>query len=211
MNPAQRDTLAHGVIAATLLVGCYMLFVDRLQRQLSLAQGQVAVLTAQVRDSEQLRDHVPEMTDALRSAEALAQDIRRRSELSGDDRKMHTALSDLARRFNVRIDELNPVAPSARPVIEASAKLPAVPVETPASDVEHAVAFSMVASASFSSISELMRAIQSELGYSVIKNARIVPAPDQPGMVRATIVTEHYAFDVTPRTGTAPQGDVPRE
>lgn len=211
MNTVQRDTLAHGVIAATILVGAYMLVVDRLRHQLGQTRDEVAALTLQVRDSEQLRDRVPELTQAMRRAEQQAAEIRDRSIAAGNDRALYTALTELAQKHKVRLDELNPAAASARPTIESSGKTPPVPVDAAATEVEQAVAFSMVATASFSNIAEFMHAIQTQLGYSVIKNARILPVSEEPGMVRATISTEHYAFDVTPRVAAAAEGVSPRE
>ncbi|MCX5689355.1 MAG: hypothetical protein NTV94_06135 [Planctomycetota bacterium] len=211
MNTSQRDTLAHGVIAATVLIGAYMLVVDRLQRQLGQTRDQVAALTSQVHECEQLRDRVPEMTQALREAELQAAEIRQKSIAAGSDRTLYTALTDLALRYKVHLDELNPAAASARPTIESNGKVPAVPTEAAGVDVEQAIAFSMVATASFSNVAEFMHAIQTELGYSVIKSARILPVAEEPGMVRATISTEHYAFDVTPRVTAAVEGVTPRE
>lgn len=210
MNSNQRDTLAHGVIAATVLIGGYMLVVDRLQRQLGATRDQVAALTSQVQEGEQLRDRVPEMTQALSRAESQAAEIRQRSIAADNDRALYTSLTELAQKHKVRLDELNPAAVSAKPIPETAAKLPSLPTDSPTVSVEQAFAFSMVATASYSGVAEFMHAIQTELGYSVIKSARILPVSEEPGMVRATISTEHYAFDVTPQA-VAAEGVSPRE
>ena len=183
MNPIHRDTLAHGVIAATVLAGAYMLVADR--------------LSVEVRDAEAMRDRVAEMTAAVREAETRASVIRERSELSGNGRALHTALTDLATRHKLRLDELNPSAASSLPA-PAKGPGPGIPAAS-AANVDKALAFSMVATASYSDVAKFMQDLQTELGYSVVRSVRVSPVAEQPGVVRATISTEHYWFDVRPR------------
>ena len=201
MNAIHRDTVAHGVIAATVLAGAYMLVVARQHSLLDEANVQADRLGVEVRDAEAMRDKVAEMTAAVREAESRAAIIRERSGLSGNGRALHTALTDLATRHRLRLDELNPSAPSSAPV-SVKGPGPGVPAGS-AANVEKALAFSMVATASYSDVAKFIQAVQTELGYSVVRSVRVSPVPEEPGVVRATLSTEHYWFDVTPRADAA--------
>jgi hypothetical protein len=174
VNHSQRETVAHGVIAATILIGSYMLVVDRLQGRLNEANAQATTLLTQVRECESLRDQVPQMTRNLGKAQAQAEQIRRDSAAAKNDRALYASLTELATRHKVRLDELQPAAVSSPPSQEEKFKTPSLPGEAPAPAVEQALAYSMVATASFSDIADFMRAMQSELGYSVIRSARIL-------------------------------------
>ncbi len=213
MNPHMRNVVAHGCIAAAILVGSYMLVVDQLQGKLRAARQESTRLAKQVAESEYFRDLIPAMTETLNRVEAEAAVIRKASETARDDRALYAALMDMAQRHKVRLDEVNPANPSKPPTPERPATPPGAPPAPPAAvagpdarRIEKALAYAVVASGSYGDVTAFLRGVQQELGYSVIRSVNITPQPDGSGMVRANLTTEHYAFDVTPRAIAADEG-----
>lgn len=211
MNPHMRNVVAHGCIAAAILVGSYMLVVDRLQGKLRASRQESARLAKQVAESEYFRDLVPAMTDSLGRIEAEAETIRKASETARDDRALYAALMDLAQRSKVRLDEVNPANPSKAPNADRPVTPPGSPPAPVAAGpdprrIEKALAYTIVASGTYGDVVNFLRGLQQDLGYSVIRSANLTPQPDGSGLVRANISTEHYAFDVTPRVVAADEG-----
>jgi hypothetical protein len=210
VNPHMRNVMAHGLIAGAILVGSYMLVVDRLQGKLRASRQESARLAKQVAESEYFRDLVPAMTQSLNRVEAEAELIRKASDVSRDDRALYAAVMDMAQRHQVRLDEVNPATPTKTPVAERPVTPPGAPPAPPAGPdvrrIEKALAYTVVASGAYGDMVAFLRGVQQDLGYSVIRNVNITAQPDGSGMVRATLSTEHYAFDVTPKVVAADEG-----
>jgi len=206
MNQHQRTLIAHGAIAVSLLVGAYVVLVDRVQQKLASTRAEVAVMTSQVREAEHFRDMVPELASVMKRAEAESTQIKRHGAYATDERSLYTRLMALAAKHEVTLDEVNPTNPSTPPAPERRAgETPAGP-GIAAKPVEHAVAYSMTATATYSHLASFLRSVQSELGYSAVKDINVSPLADERGLVRAVIATEHYAFDVTPKVATVDEG-----
>lgn len=211
MNPHMRNVMAHGCIAAAILVGSYMLVVDQLQGKLRSARQESTRLAKQVAESEYFRDLIPVMTETLNRIEAEADVIRKASETARDDRALYAALMDMAQRHKVRLDEVNPANPSKPPNAERPVTPPGAPpapatAGPDARRIEKALAYAIVASGAYGDVIAFLRGVQQDLGYSVVRSVNITPQPDGSGAVRANISTEHYAFDVTPRVVVADEG-----
>jgi hypothetical protein len=210
VNPHMRSVMAHGLIAGAILVGSYMLVVDRLQGKLRASRQESARLAKQVAESEYFRDLVPAMTQSLNRVEAEAEVIRKASDVSRDDRALYAALMDMAQRHEVRLDEVNPATPTKTPNAERPVSPPGAPPAPPAGPdarrIEKALAYTVVATGSYNAMVAFLRGVQQDLGYSVIRTVNITAQPDGSGMVRAMLSTEHYAFDVTPKVVAADEG-----
>ncbi|MFZ4431167.1 MAG: hypothetical protein ACOYPS_12525 [Phycisphaerales bacterium] len=210
MNPHMRNVMAHGLIAAAILVGSYMLVVDRLQGKLRASRQESARLAKQVAESEGFRDLVPAMTQSLNRVEAEAEVIRKASDVSRDDRALYAAVMDMAQRHSVRLDEVNPATPTKTPNADRPVTPPGAPPAPPAGPdvrrIEKALAYTVIASGTYGDMVAFLRGVQQDLGYSVIRTVNITAQPDGSGTVRATLSTEHYAFDVTPKVVAAEEG-----
>jgi len=211
VNQHMRNVVAHGCIAAAILVGSYMLLVDRLQGRLRASRQESARLAKQVAESEYFRDLVPAMTESLNRIEAEAELIRKASDTARDDRALYAALMDLAQRSKVRLDEVNPATPSKTPNADRPVTPPGSPPAPVAAGpdsrrIEKALAYAIVASGTYGDVVGFLRGLQQDMGYSVIRSVNLTPQPDGSGLVRANLSTEHYSFDVTPRVVAADEG-----
>ncbi len=194
MNNSNRNVVAHALIGAAILVGSYLTVVDRNQQQLSAVRVQTASLEGKVREAEALRDLIPSMTGALDATEKETAAIKASSTPVADERALYASLMSIAASHQVRLEEVNPAAP--QPLMLG----PKTSAETlkSARSIEHSIGYSIVATATYTNAAAFLRAIETDLGFSIVRSVRLSPLPES-GMIRLMLNTEHYAFDVVPR------------
>ena len=142
----------------------------------------------------------------MKVAQTEAENINQTGRLARKEQELYASLSNLARRYSIRVDQMMPAK-----VLAANAKSgpqtgqPAA--ENPDSGPNAAVGYTIDATATYGDIAEFVRSIRSELGYSVVKSVRLSPIPDNHSkLVHAFIETEHYSFDASPIQMTPPPG-----
>ena len=200
-----RDVIAQGAIGLMVCMGAHMFLVDPVAKKLGAAKAKEASIASQAGAAQGLQKVEPLITAACKKAREEADRIRQTGRLASHEQELFAALSMLATRHNIRVDQMTPHK------LTALAKTPggsAAP--TAGSDGVSGVAYTIDASANYSDLAEFLRSLRTELGYSVIKGVRISPGMEtRQKVVHAFIETEHYAFTVLPpETGpTAAAGE----
>jgi hypothetical protein len=189
-NQDRRQLVAQAAIGVTLCFGAYMLLADGPRTRLQTARAEVQGLQAQVQGAESMRDRIPAITKSLEAVERESAQVNQMGKAARDERGLFAALMALAAKHQVRLDELNPTRMGPGGAKETTAKT------TGQADV--AVGYSMVAVGAYENIAGFLAAVSTELGYVAVRTVRLAPEPnDTARLVRATIETEHYSFDVS--------------
>ena len=182
------------------MVGVYLTVVDRTQQHLAAVRVKTAALDGKVREAEALRDLIPSMTASLSAAEKESAAIKAASTPVADERALYASLMSIAAAHDVRLEEVNPAAP--QPLVLGPKTTPETLKDV--RSIEHAIGYSIVATATYSNAAAFLRAIETDLGYSIVRSVRLSPLPEG-GLIRLMLNTEHYAFDVAPRIATTPE------
>jgi hypothetical protein len=199
MRNAHRQAALHGIIGLGVCIGGYTLLTAPAANRLAHARAEAARLTGEVARSGAIRDRVPAMTSELGAATRELATIDQRGRLARNERDLFAAITALGEREHVRIDQL---APSKSP--------PGAKQDAAAKPGDAGVRCSMTAVASYADLAAFLRAIRSELGYSVVRSVRVTPLPDdRASAVRATIETEHFAFALDGTPGATGPGGAP--
>lgn len=192
-NQGLRDALAQGSIGLMACVGAHMFLVDPVLKKISAAKAQEMSLASQANAAENLRKITPQITAASQRVGEEAERIRETGRLASHEKELFAAMSTLATRHNIRVDQMSPKKLS--PLV----KNPAAGATASPADGVAGVAYTIDASATYNDLADFLRAIRSELGYTSIKALRMSPGSEtRQKIVHAFIETEHYAFDVVP-------------
>ena len=201
MSDPRRALIAQGTIALAVCLGGYMVFVDPAKQELVKERGKAAELAAQVQQAESTRDQLPQITAALQAATTEAANVLDLGRLAKDERQLYAAVVATAEQHRVQIDQLNPAKLPSPPT-----KPGAQPDPTGARDI--ALGYSISASGTYSDIAAFVHALQTELGYTLVRSVSLANrGNDGEDQLRASIETAHFYFDPTP-AGTAPSQQV---
>jgi hypothetical protein len=199
------------VIALSLCLGGHFMIVDPIKQKLRDTQMKVNQLVDESREAGRLGDDLPRVVQILSQTAVAAQSIHERSRDALDEGAMFTAITTLAVRHNVRIDQLDPREAPDQPG-RAPSPAPGAPAAPAPRPGDHVLAYTITATARYADLTAFVEALTTGLGYTVVHSLRIEPTYD-PAMptILATIVTEHYAFDASPLaiTSAAPGAPPP--
>lgn len=198
----RRQVIPHVAIALAVCLGGYMALVDPVRHKLAAERGAADAPAKELQQGETLQADIARMTQAMQKVTEERARIDELGRAARDERKLFASIMGLAAASNVRVDELNPakvVAPAA------PAKAANAPAGTPAPVLvapgDTAVGYSMTAIATYEDLAKFLRALKSELGYTQVRSVRMMPVQDDKvKLIRATIETEHYAFDASPQS-----------
>jgi hypothetical protein len=190
--PESRNMVAQGAIVLSICVGGYMALVDGPRQKAAQAQTECESITAQLRESESLRDQIPQYTAAREKCKAEARSLAETGRLAREERDLFSAIMSIADASHITVDQLNPA--------KAPVRATGAPGQTEAADARDiTVAYSINASGTYPAMAVFLRSLRTGLGHSMVRSVRIVPSPeDHTPVVRAVIETEHYSFDPTP-------------
>jgi hypothetical protein len=191
-----RTVISQGVIALMACVGGYMFLVDPLSNKLAAARAEEESIASRARAADSLRDSVPQITAAVARARAEAERIHQTGRLARQEQELYATLTSVANECKVRIDQMTPnkiltAAKAGQNAQTAPDSLEGGP--------NAATGYTIDATATFSDLAMFLKAIRTDLGYSIIKSVRMTPSSDtRRKTVHAFIETEHFAFDAAP-------------
>lgn len=189
----KRQIIAHAAAGLAICFGGYAFLVSPAAKDLSEVRAECVRLTNEAQRAQTLEGRTDEMTGELDRLTAEAAEIEDAGNLARNERDLFAAISNLAQRSHIRIDQL---APSKSAPKSGSAKN-----ATDARPGDTAVRYAMTAVGGYSDAAAFLRALRSELGFVAVRSVRISPLPDDAASaVKITIETEHFAFDTTPPT-----------
>jgi hypothetical protein len=192
-NQEPRQLVAHAVIGLAVCIGGYMALVEPALKQAAAERAAMQEPAQQLKLAETLQGSTAAMTANLARLKQEEARIEEMGRPARDERDLFAAIMTLAAANRVRIDELNPMAAA-----------PAAAKDAPAAARDAAVGYTMTATATYDDLTRFVRAVRTQLGYSVVRGMRVLPLmDDRVRAVRAVIETEHFAFD--PRAA-APEG-----
>lgn len=148
-----------------------------------LAQGHATVSSEQI---DQVRQR------ALSAREQIAEC----SSFQRNETALYGRLSEIAKSAGVRVDQLVPSANSSAQSSSApevtSGKVVPLPGDSRST-------YTMTIVGGYAPLSAFMRRIEHDVGYSVIRSARLAPLDGSShGLIRAVLVTDHFALDAGP-------------
>lgn len=204
-NQELRNVVAQGAIALMVCLGAFMFLVDPATKKLAIARAQEATLVSQASAVEALRNSVPQISAAATRAREEAERIQQTGRLARQEQELFAALSSLAARSKIRVDQLTPNKVIGTNKLSAAGQ-PASPAsDQPESSLNAAFGYTIDATAPYSDLAAFLKAVRTELGYCLVKSVRIAPTQEvNANLVHAIIVTEHYSFDATPLASTVP-------
>ncbi|MDZ4685933.1 MAG: hypothetical protein SH850_12770 [Planctomycetaceae bacterium] len=150
-----------------------------------------------------------QLNSMIAAARLAAEKVSSLSQPARDEAELFGRLMDLASTAGVRVDSLqptgdsgpaargfaNPAAPPSTP-LAAATDPSAPPVAPPPADLH--VGYAMVVTAPYAKIIEFLQQIPVAIGFSVVHSVKIEGGDSSgPGLIRARIETEHFAFDVS--------------
>lgn len=201
-----RNVFAQGMIGFMVSIGAYMLLVDPASKKLAAAKAQEISIASQASAAESLRNIVPQISAAATRARDEADRIVQTGRLARQEQELFAALSALAARTGIRVDQLTPnkltntakAAPPGQPTPAPGA------VDVAENAATSAIGYTIDATASYSDLATFLKATRTELGYCSVKSVRISPTSDiHKKLVHAIIMTEHYSFDASPAVLTS--------
>ncbi len=199
-----RRLAAELAIGLALCAGAYMLVVEPLERRLLDTRHEADTLREAA--SGATTQAPPEKAAAaVARTRRLAMAIEDRSAPARGESEMFGALSRLAESHRIRIDMLQPIQKQGEAGGGPASAVPGVggvgggageksPRVLPG-DARAGYSISFVAE--YADAAAFLGALQTELGFSIIKSGRITPAPEAGSkLVSVVIVTEHRGFDI---------------
>jgi hypothetical protein len=197
-----RSVIAQGAIALMVCIGGYMFLVDPQATKLAAAKAQEASLLSQASATESLRDMAPQITAALARSKSESERIYQTGRLARQEQELYASLTSVANTCRVRIDQMSPNKLSG-PVKPGQAAQN--PTDSQDGGPNAAVGYTIDATATYSDIADFLKAIRTELGYSIVRSVRMTPTSDtRQKLVHALIETEHFSFDASPVEPVAP-------
>jgi hypothetical protein len=224
LTVAQRKMFAELVIGLSICGAAYYFLVQPLKKELAAVRAQTSATMAVAT--------VPTPPDPAKLA-AIIQSVKDKSEriaaggvVARSEAEMFSRLGSLAKRFDVRIDELRSVSKSTISVASPAAPAPAPgppagppggppggPIDPIAGLVippkDTRVQYEFSARGAYPSVAAFLAAIGTDLGHSVVRTVRLSPAgATDPKMLSVSVRTEHADFDVAAVNAalTAPPG-----
>jgi len=214
-NPG-RQMLAEFAIGVLVCAGAYMMLVEPAQRELVKARAEIDALRA--RDAEQgsISGLTEEQIAQLRSATLRrSESVREHSRMARDEAAMFGTIMALATEHGVRVDQLQPGAagvvneqgklvpvgqaatpPPPPPAPAAAGAAAPAPAIAPVRDMKSS--YTISATGAYANVTALLDALQSKLGYTIIRSVRLTPMdPAGPQAVSVQIQTEHLAIDLS--------------
>ncbi len=202
VNQELRNVIAQGAIALMVCVGAYMFLVDPSSTKLAAARADEAHLVSQASAAEALRNNAPQISAAATRARDEAQKISQTGRLARSEQELFAALSALAARSHIRVDQMTPskLLGTAKPTAPTATPTP----EGSENSLTAAQGYMIDATASYSDIANFIKAVRTELGYCTVKSVRMMPTSDtRTKLVHVVVETEHYSFDASPVSLTA--------
>jgi hypothetical protein len=197
----RRTLVAQSAIALAVCLGGYIVFVDPPRQELVQERAKAAALASQVQQADSTRDQIPQITAALQAATGDAANLLELGRLARDERQLYAAVVATAEQHRVQIDQLNPAKMPAAPTRPG-----AQPDMTGVRDI--ALGYSISAAGAYSDITAFVHALQSELGFTMVRSISLASRGNQgEDNLRASIDTAHFFFDPTP-AGPAPSQQV---
>jgi len=185
-----RELVSLGVIVAGCVVGLHMLVGEPMRERAELTLG--AVVEAQDRLDEiagpmSMTTHEAAMLDVMR---ARAREIAEANGHATDQLRVYGVVTDIAGAAGVQIDRMEPTAGAST-----------------TGDGARAQAYEISAVAGFPSLVEFLDRVQREAGFTIVTDFSFEPeVRDGRALLRATIRTVHYAFDLREAADLAPGG-----
>jgi hypothetical protein len=182
MIEAPRDLISKGVIALALCVGGYMMLVSPAKERLVEEREKGAELSRRVEDAEGVRDQVAALTSAFDRVRAETAAFSSMGDLARNERRLYAAVVAAAEKHRVQIDQLTPSKTGAARVS--------------GEDGDVAVGYQLAATGRYADIAGLVRSLQSEFGFTVVRSVSAHPRGNgDVDLVRATIETVHFSFE----------------
>lgn len=199
-----RTIIALAVIAGMVCVGAYTIIYDPIAKKLLTAKAEETALTSQVRAAEVIRDTLPQVTAAVQKAAADASQINDTGRFAREEQELYAALTSLASKHRVRIDQMTPTLTSEAKGSSGSTSA------TDAAQGTTVVAYTIDATATYVQMAAFIRSLRTEVGYCNVRTVRITPTSEtRQKLVHAFIETEHYSFEASPislSANAAPEG-----
>lgn len=207
LSAAQRKIASEFVIGLSICGAAYYFLVQPLKRELIVLNTQTAEALA---SSPVTAPPDPaKVQSLLRSVREKADRILDNGKVARSEAEMFARLNGLAARYEVRIEELRSTAksplsppsntgPAIEPANSPNAPGPAATPLVPVLLKDFRVQYEFTARGSFANATAFIAAIEDELGYSVVRNVRIVPfAEGDTDVVTLSVRTEHFDFDLS--------------
>ncbi len=205
VNQDLRNVIAQGAIAFMVCLGAFMFLVDPASKKLASARAQETMLLSQASAVEALRNSVPQISAAATRAREEAERIQQTGRLARQEQELFAALSSLAARSKIRVDQLTPNKVIGTNKLPGAGQSASSAPEQPESSLNAAFGYTIDATAPYSDLAAFLKAVRTELGYCLVKSVRISPTQDlNSNLVHAIIVTEHYSFDASPLAAAGP-------
>ena len=193
MSGIPRSLVAQSVICGVGVIGVSMGVLEPLNRanedaMLRLEQAQR--LAAHASEYALL---APAQAAESASVEKRLAEIAERSAPARDAAKLNAAIESLASKAGVAVQRTQPraapdLAPSAPSGEDAEASAPVTP--------DAALGFTIDAAGSFAGMARFVRALETDLGYTVVASVRLTPESERRDLIRASITTQHFAFSL---------------
>jgi hypothetical protein len=185
-----RELVSLGVIIAGCVVGLHLLVGEPLRQRAERTLG--AVIEAQNRLDEiagplSMTTHEAAMLDVMRTR---AREIAVANTHATDQLRVYGVVTDIAGACGVQIDRMEPASGASAGAEGARAQ-----------------AYEISAVAPFPALVEFLDRVQRDAGFTIVTDFSFEPeARDGRPLLRATIRTVHYAFDLGEATDLTPGG-----
>lgn len=136
-----------------------------------------------------------EMIAKVRHDAALERgEIEAQSRFGTDEARLYAWLSELARRCSVQIDQVVPATQaSMSPAVPPSSIEPGV--SAPAKEVR--ATYTMTVVGGYGGVAQFVSGLEHESGFAAVRSLRVSPGESTASsLVRAVLVTEHFAMDL---------------
>jgi hypothetical protein len=208
---AVRNVSAELVIGVAVCVGAYAVLIEPVERQLDQAARMNSQVEAERRRLEQGTLEPDVARRLLEQWNTRAERIEQMGRPARDEATLMALVSDLARAHDVRIEQVQPEAATARaggaagpnpagtpgsPPTAAAGGSGGAPASTGA-ERDARAGLSMTLVGSFENVVTFLNVLEISGGHARVASVRLTPASEPgAGTVTAVVRTEHFAFGV---------------
>lgn len=181
-----RDLLAPCIIAGAAMLGFSLLVLGPTRSAHQELQATIERERSLAASAESFASQMPALSRAASASAAALRDIDTRSSPARDAASLTALIDRLASESHVIVLRTQPR--------DAMPALPAAKEGETAVRPQAAVAVSIDAAGEYEQVSSFIHRLQTQSGFARVPSVRLTPDDSNPGLVRASIASLHFAF-----------------
>jgi hypothetical protein len=206
-----RPLMGRGIIAMGLCFGGYSLLVAPSERKLSQVRAEIAAAKAEIAAGQLMMGHGDEIAGNLRNVQTQVASMDERSRRARDERELFDAITALAEKHHVTVQQLTPLKNiAARTSSAATPGAPAAPAATgaptaaPGSPLakgpqDLALGYAISFTCDYRDLVRLVNGLEHDIGYALVTSVRAAPVMEIGSThVQGEIAVEFYSLDAAP-------------